>query len=148
MRKAFTLLELIFIIVIIGVIAGVGSSMFKTNYLLHDTNFIVLKIRQAQYQGIGYEHNSFGVEETNPDYDKGCIKLDENLSDANYKLHVRIDHSALTTDTLCFDAKGRPHDGDFTKDSLLAERKVLKLEDATQNVSISIEPQTGYAIIK
>jgi len=147
MRKAFTLIELIFVIVIIGIITGVGSSMFKTNYLLHDTNFIVLKIRQAQYQGIGYEHNGFGVEATSPDYDKGCIKLDDNLSDANYKLHVTLG-GYLNNKTLCFDSTGRPHEGDFTKSSLITEQKVLNLVKNTKIVSISIEPVTGYAIIK
>jgi prepilin-type N-terminal cleavage/methylation domain-containing protein len=148
MRKAFSLLELIFVIVLIGIIAGVGSSMFKTNYLLNDTNFIVAKIREAQYQGIGYEHNGFGIEASTPDYDRGCVYLnDVNLSASDYKLHVTLGGD-LKDKTLCFDSKGRPHEGDFTKSTLLTEQKMLNLINNSKIVSISIEPVTGYAIIK
>lgn len=148
MRQAFSLLELIFVIVLIGIIAGVGSSMFKSNYLVNDTNFIVSKIRQAQYKGIGYEHNSFGSETSTPDYDRGCIYLnDANLSASDYKLHVSLG-GYLNNKTLCFDSQGRPHEGDFTKNSLLSEQKVLNLIRNSNIVSISIEPVTGYAIIK
>jgi len=152
--KAFSLLELIFVIVIIGIMAGLGSASIKTNHLLNDSHYIVGKIREAQYKGIGYEHNGFGTESTVPDYKRGCIALtpaflDGNASkaEAKYSLHVNINHSALGTDTLCFDTKGRPHDGDFTQNTLFTEQKVLILTYKTKNVTISIEPITGYAII-
>ncbi|MEA3522033.1 MAG: prepilin-type N-terminal cleavage/methylation domain-containing protein [Campylobacterota bacterium] len=153
MSKAFTLIELIFVIILIGIIAGVGSSMFKTNYLLNDTQYIMSKIHQAQYEGIGYEHQNF--DGTFISDNRGCItftkeKLDDNasVSGGKYSLHVSINHSSLTSDTICFDAKGRPHDGDFTQGSLLKEQKVLKLIYSNQTNQIIIEPITGYAIIK
>ncbi len=153
MKKAFTLIELIFVIILIGIIAGVGSSMFKTNYLLHDTHYIMSKIRQAQYEGIGYEHQKF--DGTFIDDDRGCVdftkeKLDDNASESGgkYSLHVSIDKSAFSSGTLCFDAKGRPHDGDFSSNSLLSEQKMLKLGYSDTENIIIIEPITGYAIIK
>ena len=153
MKKAFTLLELIFVIVIIGIMAGLGSSAFKTNYLLNDSHYIIGKIREAQYEGIGLEQQDLS-ESSRENISRGCVtltkeKLDDNASASGgrYSLHVSINHSSLTTDTICFDAKGRPHDGDFTQNTLFTEQKVLILTYNTKNVSISIEPLSGYAII-
>jgi prepilin-type N-terminal cleavage/methylation domain-containing protein len=150
MRRAFTLIELIFVIVIIGVLAGMGASSFKTHYLINDTNFIVGKIREAQYRGIGYEHNGFGMEDSSADYERGCISLkDENLTDDNYKLHVRDENdNKIDYGVLCFDSKGRPHDDDFTHSSLITVQKVLTLRYRGKNSTITIEPVSGYAIIK
>jgi len=50
-KKAFTLIELVFVIVIIGIITGVGLNSFKTNYLLNDTNFIALKLKMLSFRG-------------------------------------------------------------------------------------------------
>ena len=87
---------------------------------------------------------------------RGCITLtkealDDNASQSGgkYNLHVSIDHSSLTTDTICFDAKGRPHDGkNFSLSSLISEQKVLKLSYRGKNNKIYIEPVTGYAIME
>ncbi len=152
MKKAFSLLELIFVIVIIGIMAGLGSGSIKTNHLLNDSHYIIGKIREAQYEGIGFEHQNFdGSFIANT---KGCVTLTPAFLDGNaskaqvkYSLHVSIDHSALNTDTLCFDTKGRPHDGNFAQNTLFTEQKVLILTYNTKSVSISIEPITGYAII-
>ena len=151
--KAFSLLELIFVIVIIGIMAGLGSASLKTNYLLNDSHYIIGKIREAQYEGIGFEHQNFDGSFISSS--RGCVTLaaaflDGNASkaQAKYTLHVSINHSSLTTNTICFDAKGRPHDGDFAQNTLFTEQKVLILTYNTKSVSISIEPLTGYAIIK
>ena len=151
--KAFSLLELIFVIVIIGIMAGLGSASLKTNHLLNDSHYIIGKIREAQYEGIGFEHQNFDGSFISSS--RGCVilteeKLDDNasVSGGKYSLHVSINHSAITTDTICFDAKGRPHDGNFAQNTLFTEQKVLILTYNTKSVSISIEPLTGYAIIK
>jgi len=59
MKKAYTLIELIFVIIIIGIMSAVGASAFKPTYLRDDTNFIQAKIKQAQFLGIGYNHIAF-----------------------------------------------------------------------------------------
>ncbi len=144
MRAAFTLLEIIFVIVLIGIMAGVGSSMFKTNYLLHDVNSIVLKIREAQYRGIGFEHYDMTAGTYTIAPAVGCITLSKAaLADDNYKLHVdNFDYG-----TLCFDAKGEPHNGNFTTPPMVA-RKVLTFTHHGVEQQITVEPVSGYAIIK
>jgi len=147
-KQAFTLLELIFVIVIMGIMAGIASSAFKTNYLLDDTNFIALKIKNAQFLGIGYEH--FGL--TNGD-ETGCIdirksSLEENATnknEINYKIHSTLSGS-LNDTKICFDSKGRPHEDDFNG-ALLTASKILTLKYSGKEKNVTIEPVTGYVIV-
>ena len=152
-HKAFTLIELIFVIIALGIMAAVGTSVFKTNHLRNDADFIAAQIKQAQYRGIGFEHNGFGVEEMTADTDNGCILLSTadledaaGSGDAHYTLHVTLS-GYLAGATLCFDAKGRPHENNFAAATLLGEQKVLTLTYAGEDANISIMPMSGYAII-
>ena len=152
-HHAFTLIELLFVIIAIGIMAAVGTSLYKTNHLRNDANFIAAKIKQAQYRGIGYEHNGFTTEETTADYANGCILLNAAAledsaasGDAHYTLHAAFS-GGLANATLCFDSKGRPHLNDFTSATLLGEQKVLILTHAGKDANISIMPMSGYAII-
>ena len=150
MKKAFTFIELIFVIVIMGIMASVASSSFRSNYLLNDTNFIALKIKNAQFLGIGYEHLDFGGGVSSSDR-TGCIKINKskleenatNKNELNYKLHVTLSPSDTT---ICFDSKGRPHDKDFNG-TLLTSQKIITLSYNKKENNISIEPITGYVIV-
>ncbi len=151
MKKAFTLIELIFVIVIIGIMAAVGSSFFRSDYLRNDVQFILSKIQEAHYRGIGYEHNDFGIESTTPDYQNGCIELKKNrLNDSvtNATVHYNLYVDDFDYGVLCFDAKGRPHHDNFKKSTLLTTQKVLNFTYSGNSQSIIIEPVSGYAIIK
>ncbi len=152
-KQAFTLLELIFVIVIMGIMAGVASSAFKTNYLLDDTNFISLKIKNAQFLGIGHEHLNFNGTSSGFDDKSGCIdikksSLEENATNKN-EINYKI-HSVLSGDLndmkICFDSKGRPHEDDFNG-SLLTASKTLTLNYSKKERNITIEPITGYVIL-
>lgn len=151
MKKAFTLLELIFVVVIIGILVGVASSSFKSDYLRADAEFIALKIKQAQYKGIGYEHKVFGTDTAPADYNNGCINLEKTaLEDSSvdgrvtYALHV----DAFDAGTICFDAKGRPHDTDFSPSTLRSDTKVITLSYNGKTKDISILRISGFAIIE
>ncbi|MEA1955110.1 MAG: type II secretion system protein [Campylobacterota bacterium] len=148
-KKAFTLLELIFVIVIIGIMASVGSSSFKPNYLLDDANFISSKIKEAQFLGIGYEHLNFDGSIVSDE--TGCIQIKKdaleekstNKNEVNYQLHVDISPSDTT---ICFDSKGRPHEDDFDG-TLISTQKVITLTYSDKERNITIEPITGYTFI-
>ena len=147
MRKAYTLLELIFIIVIIGILAGVASTTYKSDYLKSDVNFIAVKIKEAQYKGIGYEHKVFGTDNAPVDYINGCIRLEktaleDKATDGNaaYKLHVDDFDAGI----VCFDAKGRPHDNDFSPATLRSEKKVIDLSYNGETKSITISAVSGF----
>ncbi len=150
MKKAYTLVELIFVIVIIGVLAGVASSSFKSDYLAADMDYIAAKIKEAQYKGIGYEHKVFGSDIAPADLDNGCIRLEKSAleshatrGDVKYVLHV----DAFDAGTLCFDAKGRPHETDFSLGTLLNVKKEINLSYNGTTKQIIILPLSGFAII-
>jgi len=150
--RAFTLLELIFVIVIMGVMTAIGTSAFTPKYLVNDVNFIQSKIKEAQFRGIGYEHNSFASEQSTPDYENGCIDIEKSVlhetpkdkESLAYTLHI----DSFDYGDICFDFKGRPHRGDFTKNSLIKEKFTLIFTYNTKQRTIIIEPITGYVIIR
>ncbi len=147
MKKAFTLLELIFVIIIIGILAAVASSTYKENYLKNDINFIALKIKEAQYRGIGYEHMVFGTNDAPVDYSNGCIRLEKSAleeSSTEAKVTYRLHVDSFDEGTICFDSKGRPHDNDFTPATLRSEKKVIDLSYNGETKSITIFAISGY----
>jgi prepilin-type N-terminal cleavage/methylation domain-containing protein len=145
-KKAFTLLELIFVIVIIGVMVGVGSSAFKPKYLIDDSNFILAKIKEAQYKGIGFEHLNFDGSVMGGYDDRGCITFSKaNLSQENYKIKVELSGD-LKDAKVCFDSQGRPREDSFNG-SLISTKEELVLSFAGDSKKISIMPLTGYSYI-
>ena len=147
MKKAFTLLELIFVIVVIGIIAGVASSTYRPEYLKNDVKYIALKIKKTQYKAIGYEHKVFGTNNAPFDYNNGCIRLEKTALEeksvdgkAPYRLHV----DAFDAGTLCFDSKGRPHDDDFTPSTLRSAKKVIDLSYNANTESITVHEISGF----
>jgi prepilin-type N-terminal cleavage/methylation domain-containing protein len=152
MKNAYTLVELIFVIVIIGVLAGVASSSFKSDYLRTDMDYIVSKIKEAQYKGIGYEHREFGGGEDGGSI--GCLTLTKSslegkATDGNvlYRLHVDLSGD-LYNKTLCFDAKGQAHDDGSFSSAAITEQKLLELTYNGVTKKITILPVSGFAIIE
>jgi len=158
-KYGFTLIELIFVIVLMGVLTGIGFSMAQPDATKQDAQYTLLKLKEARYRAIGYQSpNDFGVE-------GGCVILnDGNLSNNEVPKHEiksdSIDKSNITTyqnniphqlndDTLCFDSLGRPHDGNNTNlSSLLQTPLDINFSDnSTKYTTIRLFPQTGYAII-
>ncbi len=146
---AFTIVELVFVLVLIGILSAVGSSMFKANHLRDDVNFISLKITQAQYQGIGYDHYKQESDTTIGCIDLNKEKLEENTTNGKSNYHIFSTLSGdLNNKKLCFDRLGRPHDGNFTNDSLFLVQKMLILDHDGQEINITVYPKTGYVIIR
>ncbi len=54
-RNAFSLLELIFVIVLIGVISGIGFYMSRPDYSRQDAQYTLLKLKEARYRALGYD---------------------------------------------------------------------------------------------
>lgn len=144
-RNAFTLLELVLVLVIVGILAGVGAELFRPNYLERDARFVLMKIRQAQYEGVGYDRRKFGSE-TKVITKIGCLdmngSLNETMSDGevHYRLHAELD-GPLKDRTLCFDRLGAP------SASGVSFPASLTLRYGSKELNVTVFPNTGYATI-
>ncbi len=154
MKKAITLLELIFALLIIGILIASGSIELHTSFLNSDLNFIISKIIQAQYQGENLDHRDESGDELNDDSisNIGCIEFTKdaledspNSSKSPYSLHATLSGD-LANKKLCFDQKGRPSLDDHLHP--IREVKYLTLSYQDKNRTIVLYPQSGYVIIK
>ncbi|WP_353661784.1 type II secretion system protein [Hydrogenimonas sp. SS33] len=153
-RAAFTLIELIFVILLIGLLGAVGRSYFRADRLLDDTRYIASRLAQTRYEAIGFDHRSFGGAPVHEEV--GCLTLDRadlegNLSKAGaYRLHAdtRIEVQGTGGNTICFDGKGRPHDGDFRLSTLLHKTADIEVSGGSETYRIRLYPVSGLAIMK
>lgn len=144
MRKAFTLLELIFVLILIGVLTGIAFYLYRSDVTKADAQYTLLKLKEARYRALSYQSpNGLGV-------DGGCITLTkEGLSD-NESPAYEIKSNTITANiaTVCFDALGRPHDGNSTAlPTLFASDINITFAKGTQSSAITLYKQSGYAII-
>jgi len=152
MRKAFSMVELIFIIVLMGILAKVGSSFIPDNKLLNDTNYMSMKIKDAQKNAIGYDTFRFGQtsywvipSRYSKDFNLTCIEstkqfLENVDGNKSYTLTATIDNNA----TFCFDSAGRPYDENTT----LINKVDINVRYNNKTNTISVLPMSGYVIIK
>ena len=148
MKRAFSLVELIFVMVIMAILAGIGMSNFKINSLTNDADFVLTKIKQTRFEAIGYDKSNFNGSYISNSV--GCIKLDSSdLSFKNYEIKSLIDSNIST---LCFDYLGRPHNGSqdnnkTTIDSLLHSPLQINLTYNQKSKKITVLPISGYSFI-
>lgn len=146
-KTAFTLIELIFVIVLIGVLSGIGFYMNRPDVTRSDAQYTLLKLKEARYRAIGYD-----------DYNlSGCVTLtdaalenDDTSTIHDIKSEVTPDSTVLTNSdkTVCFDSLGRPHDGNSTAlSSVLRKNLDIVFTKGDKNTTIRLFPQSGYAII-
>lgn len=151
MKKAFTLIELIFVIVILGVLGGIGFSSMRSDYANKDGNFLLLKVKEARYKAIGFEGNK---NEACIVIDRATINSNELNSPSPYNIRSNITiNPNLTNNRLCFDALGRPHNGNayngnnIVLNNLIQQNLAINLTNSGDLCSIRVHPLSGYAII-
>jgi len=125
MRNAYTLIELLFVIVIIGILSGVGMYSFQPAYLQNDANMIVLKVEQKRYEAIHYD-KLLGEEGSTT---VGCVDFAELINpessiDKNYKFHATV---TPDSGTVCFDILGRLDTNSDENITLTYQNKTITL---------------------
>ena len=148
-RSGFTMVELIFIIVLIGILASIGGNLLPDNKLLNDTNFITMKIKEKQKNAIGKSNYNFGDALWSSYNIATCIDLTKDGFEKNdlqaqkpYKLHSLLNVDGNTT--LCFDEYGRP----YQSEQLLLIKKDINVTYNAQMRTISVMPISGYVTLK
>lgn len=111
MRKAFSMIELIFIIIILGILATTMKMNMPDNRLLLDVNFITQKIKEKQIYALSYDNFDY----TNGEFidgatciyiNKDALNLDEKNSAKSSPYQIRSEIS--DDNNICFDNLGRP----------------------------------------
>ncbi|WP_456381248.1 pilus assembly FimT family protein [Hydrogenimonas sp.] len=151
---AFTLIELIFVILLVGVLGMTANALFRPDRVLNDTKFVLAKVMKTRYEAIGYDHRNF--DGTSVESGPGCLTLEKSAlerGDANENLYrmgkttdIRV--TGLDGNTICFDFRGAPHDGDFTLASLLHREVDINVSDGKRSYRIVIYPESGYGAME
>ncbi len=136
-RNGFSMIELIFIIIVLGILGGMTSMSIPDNKQFSDINFITSKIKQKQLQALSYD------DKTCITISKDALNADErNISKSNpYQITSTID-----VETICFDNLGRVY-----KEGLNNFQKmpiVLNITYKDRTKKIVIMPYSGAIIVK
>ena len=182
MRKAFTLLELVFVLVVIGILAAVIIPKTRTNPVREAAIQLVSHIRYAQhlamvddkfdsnatdwyknrwqmsfnddkYSIVSEDNTTFATDPMNPNVDLSHIDLD-----ADYSTTIALGGGCAGRNVISFDHLGRPMIGSLdattaaytlaaAEGQLLITECDVNLTNSGETVTISIEPETGYARI-
>ena len=146
------MIETIFVIVIISIVAATGAFVFRPHRLYNDTQWVLMQIRKARFEGIGIDHRKFGSGEIEDPLGLGCIVLDNDgiisksrKGGAKYEMKAKIVGESAGR-KICFDHLGRACEGNYSNpiDSIVS----VTLNYGERNRSIVIFPVSGYAIIK
>ncbi len=140
-KHAFSLIELIFVIVLIGVISGIGFYMSRPDYARQDAQYTLLKLKEARYRALGYDALD----------NAGCVTLTQAALSSNETPRHEIKSTITLTPnitTVWFDGMGRPHSGNsVTLNSLLPNELNINFKNSDKNATIRLFSGTGYAII-
>lgn len=149
------MVELIFIIVLLGILAKVGSGFIPDNRLLNDTNYIAMKVREQQKKAIGYDTFTFGDTSFwktpllySLDFNRTCVEssqlfLEHLDHDKSYKISAQVDNNL----TFCFDSLGRPYANQAGLEQLLFTTMDINVSYNNKLSTISVSPMSGYVII-
>jgi len=151
--KSFTLIELIFVIVLIGLLSVAAVKSLPDNTLLNNTKFVYNKVLEKKSTAIGFMADTSKENEKRLvciTFDKDWIKNDEVYSKVKFDLSNRINISPNVT--ICFDYLGRPHQNDINLknfDTILHKKVDINITYTKDNSynTLTIYPITGYVEI-
>ncbi len=144
--KSFTLIELIFVIIIMGILSFIAISYIPDNTLSDDTKALENLIKLKETYALGYEAN---MNDEN-DKKKVCITFDKNYinnEENNSKIRYYIKSSISSNiQTVCFDKFARPFEDsvDETDQNLLHKNVKILLKYKNKEKNIIIHKITGY----
>lgn len=151
MRRGLTLIETVFVIVIIGIISAIGAMSYHPRVVKNDADFTALAIEKKRKEGISFDHRSFGGGEITDTKQKGCITLTKNgITDVfrkgggkyNFKSSILGDYSGKK---ICFDHLGRPSEGNYT--NIVSSPIDINISYLKKSLTLKVLPVSGYVII-
>ncbi len=138
MKEAFSMLEVVITVMIIGVMIAVGTELIPNTSLSKDTSFILYKIKETQTNALLNQNKT------------NCINLDKK----NYplsldkKTQILIEGNLLKKKKLCFDSEGKPFDENLSIANLIKKPIFIKLKNNKEFKELIIMPFSGTVIVK
>ena len=157
MKSAFSMIELIFTIVVIGILASAARMVIPDTALHSDTDFILQKIREVKMQALLYDHALPGDENwRTTDYNDTCITLSKDYlnkleQDTNSARKYHLNRHTLLSATvpkICFDHEGRPYKNDYELNNFLDMPIELNITYKKRTKQVLIMPFSGGVIVK
>lgn len=146
-KKAFSMVELIFVIVLMGILASMGGNLLPDNRLLNDTNYIIMKIKETQKNAIGYDVIGFGKPwSSSTENNVTCITLTQDGfldKEFNSQKPHRFSIEDFDSGVLCFDVYGRP----YQTEQILLQNLDINVTYNGKTKNISVLPISGYVTL-
>ncbi len=149
MKSAFSMIELIFIIVIIGILGATMQMNMPDNRLFSDINFITQKIKSKQiyalsYDNFDYENSQFIDDSTCITISRDFLNEDErNSSKANPYQISSYTTLSIGDENLCFDNLGRV----YKLNNLLKLPIELNITYKNKTKTVNIMPLSGSVVV-
>ena len=146
--RAFSLIELIFVIVIMGILSFLGLQYIPDEKLPAYTQMLKAKIMEKHSNALGYKTEGFDSYYCIK-FDKNWLKNDEKNSKIKFdfnKSYITINVSpALDDNRLCFDYLGRDFNGSVHKDltNMIHTNIIINIVYNNREQNITIFPVTG-----
>jgi len=151
--KAFTLIEMIFVIILVGLISISAINAIPDNTLMNNTQFIYNKILEKKANALSFMAKMDNKDENRSvciTFDEEWLKNDENFSRVKFDLSNRVQISS-NFKTICFDYLGRPYNGDVNLtnfDNILHQNVDINVTYNAKHKEITIHPISGFVEIK
>jgi len=169
MKKAFTMIELIFVIVVIGILASAIIPRTKTNQLRESASKLLSHIRYTQHLNLvndkfsntdaNWYKNRWQIVFKNSTYSilsettyAKDAQTNKDLKDIKVNATISLSDGCQGKDAISFDYLGRPLINDTASHSyiysnLLTSICTITLTADGASVSLEIKPETGFTKI-
>ena len=143
--RAFSLIELIFVVVIIAIILAVGVNYLPKTRAISDAESIKFKLLATRTNALGYktaEENDY----TCITLSKDVLNKNEKNSNENVKFLIKSDiriEGLKNGNTICFDNLGRAYDGRAKIENLL-HNKIFISVISEREINLTLYPISGF----
>ncbi|MEO1923357.1 MAG: type II secretion system protein [Nautiliaceae bacterium] len=143
--RGFTLIELVFVLIIIGILSAVGAGYIynSENVVLSDAKLLKQKLLEKRSNALGFIADMSNADEKN----SVCLKINKNdLSKDTDKVKYifKSDNINSPYSELCFDSFGRVYYDDVNISNLIHNEFNISLTYKENTKIITVYPISGY----